>query len=485
ARARDERPGARLAAHLLAERRGIRQRGGDDVPRRHVDAAHANRLRRVEPALVQRLQHGDELLAEHVLERDAIAIDPARDQHDLFVLHVHALERPDTFGEVEHLGLRERLRREPAALAFPDERRVETLLDRRPDRERRCEVVAVDDEVRAVAHTDLVELREELVGGVPREDVGKSWLDADAGEAEKPRLAPPCVLVELFRAEQDARGRQRHRHVEIGDARLLRRVEDRRVEARVARVEDRVRLRCTCKLDDRGDVRGVDRGCVEAVIEAGDRTLRTRLVDVGERHVLEERPASGDRCGRAANAACSDNKDLHALTLPRRSATRPECTTDPLRSASSAQCTRAASPSTRCPVASSTSPYSIHVSSFTVTYSCSPAISVAWRACSTAASWSPRPRQIQARASDACAVVTKSSGVEIASASSTTAAASSSFPRRASTSARIAPSVDRKPRSPSSPSSIQDSRSSASAASGSPTWNSHQPRPIAWVSALI
>ena len=69
---------------------------------------------------MQRPQHVDELLAEAVLERDAIAVDPARHQHDLFVLDVDALERADALGEVEHLGLRERLRREPAALALPD-----------------------------------------------------------------------------------------------------------------------------------------------------------------------------------------------------------------------------------------------------------------------------------------------------------------------------------------------------------------------------
>ena len=57
---------------------------------------------------------------------------------------------------------------------FVDDRRVEALLDRRPDRERRREVVAVDDEVGAVTDADLVDLAEQLVGGVAGRDVGEA-----------------------------------------------------------------------------------------------------------------------------------------------------------------------------------------------------------------------------------------------------------------------------------------------------------------------
>ena len=155
--------GARLPAHPVAERRRIGQRGGDDVARRDLDAAHVHRLRRVEPELVQRLQHVDELLAEPVLEVDPAAVDPARDQQHLLVLDVHALDRADPLREVEHLGLGERLGRVPAPVALPDHRRVEALLDRRPDREGGREVVALDLEIRAVADPDRVDLGEELV----------------------------------------------------------------------------------------------------------------------------------------------------------------------------------------------------------------------------------------------------------------------------------------------------------------------------------
>ena len=133
---------------------------------------------------MQRLQHVDELLAEPVLEVDPPAVDPARDQQHLLVLDVHALDRADALREVEDLRLGERLGRVPAAVALPDHRRVEALLDRRPDREGGREVVALDLEVRAVADPDRVDLGEELVGGVAGEDVGEARLDADPDERE-------------------------------------------------------------------------------------------------------------------------------------------------------------------------------------------------------------------------------------------------------------------------------------------------------------
>ena len=62
------------------------------------------------------------------------------------MLHVHALDRPDALGEVEHLRLAERRQGEEAGLdvvgavvadgprALPHDRRVEALLDDRPHR---------------------------------------------------------------------------------------------------------------------------------------------------------------------------------------------------------------------------------------------------------------------------------------------------------------------------------------------------------------
>ena len=156
-RAGARHPGARAGApaHPLAERRRVGQRGRDHVARGDLHAAHRHRLGRVEAELVQRAQHADELLPQPVLERHPLALHPAGDQHDLLVLDVHALDRADALRELEHLRLGEGRRGVEAALALPDQRRVQALLDRRPDRERRREVIPLDHEVGAVAHPHL------------------------------------------------------------------------------------------------------------------------------------------------------------------------------------------------------------------------------------------------------------------------------------------------------------------------------------------
>ena len=161
-------------------------------------------------------------------------------------------------------------------LPLPDHRRVQALLDRRPDRERRREVVAVDDEVGAVADADQVDLGEELVGGVAGEHVREARLDADPDQREPPGLLPALGLRELGVAELHARlgVRERHRHVEVGAARVERGLEDRRVEARIDGVQDRVDSLGPGELGDRGSVGRVDGGAGEARIA---RSLRRGL----------------------------------------------------------------------------------------------------------------------------------------------------------------------------------------------------------------
>jgi hypothetical protein len=161
------------------------------------------------------------------------------------VLHVDALDRPDALGEVEDLRLGERCRRVPLAV-LPHHGRVEALLDRRPHRERRCEdlvaVVVGHDEVGAVAGAELVDLAEQVVGGVPREHVGEPRLDADADQGQPAGGLPVPRNRELLVAELHARLlvrhlgvrlRQRHRHVEVVRTRVERATEDLHVEDRV------------------------------------------------------------------------------------------------------------------------------------------------------------------------------------------------------------------------------------------------------------
>ena len=83
-------PAQVLPVISVAERHRVGQRGGDHVARGDLDAAHAHAFHPVEPELVQRLEHLDELVAEPVLERHPPAVDPAWHEEDLLVLDVHA-----------------------------------------------------------------------------------------------------------------------------------------------------------------------------------------------------------------------------------------------------------------------------------------------------------------------------------------------------------------------------------------------------------
>ena len=132
------------------------------------------------------------------------SIHRGHEQH-LFVLDVDTFDRADAVGELEDLWLAERRRGEPAPVLLVDHRRVQALLDRRPDGEARREVVAGDGEVGAVADAEFVDLGEEFVGGVPGEDIRHAGFDADADQRESPGLLPFVGELELLVTEFDAR----------------------------------------------------------------------------------------------------------------------------------------------------------------------------------------------------------------------------------------------------------------------------------------
>jgi hypothetical protein len=192
---------------------------------------------------------------------------------------------------------------------------LKALLDRRPDRERRREVVALDDEVRAVAHADQVELGEELVGGIAGEDVGEAGLDADADEGEPARLLPSLGLRELLVAELHAAPRvgQRHRQVEVRAAGREGGLEDGGVEARVDRVQDRVGPLRAGERRDRGRLRRVDgaepkRGSPVRAAAAAARDSST-----SRQHEALEEVAPLRDCGDGRpHPAGSDHQDPHA-----------------------------------------------------------------------------------------------------------------------------------------------------------------------------
>ena len=131
-------------------------------------------------------------------------LDPSRHQQHFFVLDVDALDWADAVGKVENLWLTERFGREPAAVGLPDHRRVQALLDGGPDGERRREVVAVDGQVRPVARAQLVDVGEQMIGGVAGEHVGKAGLHADPDQSEPARGLPLVLDGELLVAELDA-----------------------------------------------------------------------------------------------------------------------------------------------------------------------------------------------------------------------------------------------------------------------------------------
>ena len=116
---------------------------------------------------------------------------------------------------------------------------------------------------------------EELVGRVTGEDVRGARLDPDPDEREQALLLPGRGALELVVAELDAdllvrvrrvRLGERHRHVEVRDAGLEARVEDRDVEERVDGVQDGVGARLADERDDGVLARRVDRMRAEAAV---------------------------------------------------------------------------------------------------------------------------------------------------------------------------------------------------------------------------
>ncbi len=250
-----------------------------------------------------------------VLEGHAPAVDLPWHEHDFLVLDVDALDYADSLGELEQLRLGERLGGVEAALLLPDQRRVQALLDRRPDGEGRREVVTLDDEVGAVAHPHLVDLVEQVVCCIAGKNIGEARLDADSGQREEPALLPALVQVELVLPEQHVGARERHRHVEIRAAVLEGGVENRRVETRIRGIEDGVGLGRAQQRDERLAVARVDLGRGEAVIAVPlDHRGRPSRVEVGEGDALEEVATSRHRRDRRAYRPSPNHEDLH----PRR-----------------------------------------------------------------------------------------------------------------------------------------------------------------------
>ena len=128
--------------------------------------------------------------AEPVLERDALALHPAGDQHDLLVLDVDALDLADALGEgrtsraprtARSCRSRARAPRSAAGSGTPrsssrSRTSARSHSPRRRGRRRRA--------------PPLRDAREQLLGGVAREHVGQARLHADPHEREQAGLLP-------------------------------------------------------------------------------------------------------------------------------------------------------------------------------------------------------------------------------------------------------------------------------------------------------
>jgi hypothetical protein len=108
-----------------------------------------------------------------------------------------------------------------------------------------------------------------VVGGVAGDDIAEAGFHTHADEGEQAAVLPLAGHLELGVAELHAalvervggvRGRHVHRHVEVVAAGFERGIEDGRVEARVAGVDDHVGLRRPCQLDEIERVGGVGAG---------------------------------------------------------------------------------------------------------------------------------------------------------------------------------------------------------------------------------
>ena len=162
-----------LPRHAVAERRRVRERRRDDVARRDLDALRPRTVSfESRPSLWSVFSTSMNSSPRPYLNVTRLQSTQRGTSSTSSCSTFTHSTGPIPSGKSNVLRLGERRGREPAAVVLPDHRRVEALLDRRPDREGRREVVALDDEVRAVADADLVDLGEQLVGGVAGEDVG-------------------------------------------------------------------------------------------------------------------------------------------------------------------------------------------------------------------------------------------------------------------------------------------------------------------------
>jgi hypothetical protein len=168
------------------------------------------------------------------------------------MLNVDTLDRTNTRREIEDLWLAKAFGRKKPALLFPDERRIKTLFERRPDGERGGKVITIDRKVGTIADADFIDRVEEMVGRITSKNVGQPRLHAHCDDCKQTLLAPGFVGSELRGTKRNTdlvirisgmRLTEVHRHIEIIRAGGKARVEDWLVEAWIACIHDDVGIR--------------------------------------------------------------------------------------------------------------------------------------------------------------------------------------------------------------------------------------------------
>lgn len=187
------------------------------------------------------------------------------------------------------------------------------------------EVIATDCHVGAVAHADLVDLTEQLVGGIARRDIGETGFHSHAAQRQQSPLLPLGIRGELLVAELHAalavgtlrvRSRQGHRHVEIAGAAGEAGVEDRHHEAWVCGVQDDVDPFGLDQRDDGRPIRRIEpRWGHAGIVETIDGSASAGIIDVGEDQSFEERPAGDDGSEGGADPTGADDEDAHRRSV--------------------------------------------------------------------------------------------------------------------------------------------------------------------------
>ena len=136
-----------------------------------------------------------------------------------------------------------------------------------------------------------------MIGCVSPGNVGEARLHAHPDQRQQATLGPRVAGLELGRAQADTDlvvwvrrvwGRQMHCHVEVVATRFERGLEDRRIEARVAGVDDDVSARRGSEFDNIEACGCIDPCAADTVGMCRRRgTSRSGWIDVGDDDVFE------------------------------------------------------------------------------------------------------------------------------------------------------------------------------------------------------